>query len=171
MDMTRRGLILSAAPLLAQTAKKAEPSLNIKLPGGKTVNTHSMVGSVCAVTIFKTTCPHCQRSLPIMEKMVKEYGPKGFKAIAAAVDTNPEPLVLDFAKNFKITFPLGWASIDEICKFMDLKPEQLYVPGLMVFDRRGKLRGRYPGGDAFFNMEEANLRNLIEMLLKETRKS
>jgi hypothetical protein len=41
----------------------------------------------------------------------------------------------------------------------------------MVFDRTGKVRGRYPGGDAFFNMEEANLRNLVEMLVKETKKS
>ena len=166
--MTRRSLILSASALAAQTKKQ---NLKINLPGGKVVNTSQMVGNPCAVTIFKTTCPHCQKSLPIMEKIVKEFGPKGFKAIAVAVDQNPEPLVLDFAKNFRVTFPLGWAPIDDICKFIDLKPEQLYVPAMMVFDRTGKLRGRYPGGDAFFNMEEANLRNLVEMLLKETKKS
>jgi peroxiredoxin len=170
--MTRRGLILSATALAAQTSKKpAAPSLNIALPGGKTMNTRQMVGGPCAVTIFKTTCPHCQKSLPIMEKVMKEFSAKGFRAVAVAVDQNPEPLVKDFAKNYKISFPLGWASIDDICKFLDLKPEQLYVPALMVFDRTGKVRGRYPGGDAFFNMEEANLRNLVEMLVKETKKS
>jgi len=135
------------------------------------MKTSQMAGGPCAVTIFKTTCPHCQKSLPIMEKVMKEFSAKGFHAVAVAVDQNPEPLVLDFAKNYKISFPLGWASIDDICKFLDLKPEQLYVPALMVFDRTGKVRGRYPGGDAFFNMEEANLRNLVEMLVKETKKS
>ena len=170
--MTRRGLILSATALAAQTTKKpAGPSLTVSLPGGKSMKTSQMVGSPCAVTIFKTTCPHCQKSLPIMEKVMKEYSAKGFRAVAVAVDQNPEPLVLDFAKNYKISFPLGWASIDDICKFLDLKPEQLYVPAMMVFDRTGKVRGRYPGGDAFFNMEEANLRNLVEMLVKETKKS
>jgi peroxiredoxin len=165
--MTRRGLILSATALTAQTTTKktSGPNLKIALPGGKFVNTSQMVGNPCAVTIFKTTCPHCQKSLPIMEKVVKDFAKKGFKAVAVAVDQNPEPLVLDFAKNFKITYPLGWASIDDICKFLDLKPEQLYVPAMMVFDKTGKVRGRFPGGDAFFNMEEANLRNLVEMLV------
>ena len=170
--MTRRGLILSATAMAAQTAKKtAGPSLTVSLPGGKSMKTSQMAGGPCAVTIFKTTCPHCQKSLPIMEKVMKEYSAKGFRAVAVAVDQYPEPLVVEFAKNYKISFPLGWASIDDICKFLDLKPEQLYVPALMVFDRTGKVRGRYPGGDAFFNMEEANLRNLVEMLVKETKKS
>jgi peroxiredoxin len=168
--MTRRGLILSATTLAAQVKKPTGPRLKVNLPGGKMMNTAQLVGGPCAVTIFKTNCPHCQHSLPIMEKMVKEFGPKGFKAIGVAVDQNPEPLVLDFARNYKISFPLGWASIEEICAFLDVKPEQLYVPAMMVFDRTGKLRGRYPGGDAFFNMEEMNLRNLVEMLLKEQKK-
>ncbi len=170
--MTRRGLILGSTAVAAQTMKKpAKPNLKISLPGGKSMQTAQMVGHPYAVTIFKTTCPHCQKSLPIMEKVMKEYSAKGFRAVAVAVDQNPEPLVLDFARNYKITFPLGWASIEDICKFLDLKPEQLYVPALMVFDRTGKVRGRYPGGDAFFNMEEANLRNLVELLVKETKKS
>ena len=168
--MTRRGLILSATALGAQVKKPAGPRLKVSFPGGKVMNTAQLAGGPYAVTIFKTTCPHCQRSLPIMEKIVKEFGAKGFKAIAVAVDQNPEPLVLDFARNYKVTFPMGWSSIDEICAFLDVKPEQLYVPALMVFDGTGKLRGRFPGGDAFFNMEEINLRNLVEMLVKEQKK-
>lgn len=177
--MTRRGLILSATALAAQTknaapAKTAPPvkkHLKVKLPGGKTLDTAQMVGSVCAVTIFKTTCPHCQKSLPITEKILGELGPKGFKSIGVAVDEGAERLVLEFAKNYHISFPLGWAAIDEICTFLDLKPEQLYVPAMMIFDRSGKVRGRYPGGDSFFNMEELNLRNMVELLLKEPRKA
>ena len=179
--MTRRGLILGAsvtstmaATLAAQTKKAkavAKKHIKVSLPGGKSIDTAQMVGSVYAVTIFKTTCPHCQKSLPITEKIVKELGAKGFKAIGVAVDTGAEPLVVDFAKNFRVSFPLGWAPIPEICEFVDLKPEQLYVPAMMIFDRGGKLRGRYPGGDSFFNMEELNLRNMVEMLLKEPRKA
>lgn len=164
--MTRRSLILSSAAVLGAQPPKPK-KLIVSLPGGKTLATTQFLGNPCAVTIFKTTCPHCQRSLPIMEKILKEYGPKGFKAVAVAVDQDAEPLVVDFAKNYKITFPLGWAKLDDICTFMEQKPEQLYVPALMVFDAKGKVRGRYPGGDAFFNMEEANLRNLVEMLVSE----
>ncbi len=171
--MTRRGLILSATALAAQTktAAPAKKHLKVKLPGGKMVDTAQMVGSVCAVTIFKTTCPHCQKSLPITEKIVGELGPKGFKSIGVAVDEGAERLVLEFARNYRISFPLGWAPIDEICTFLDLKPEQLYVPAMMIFDRSGKVRGRYPGGDSFFNMEELNLRNMVELLLKDPRKA
>lgn len=172
--MTRRGLLLSGTALVAAAQTKAPAKakgLSISLPGGKTVNTSQMVGGPCSVTIFKTTCPHCQKSLPIVEKVMKELKAKGFRAIAVAVDENAEPLVAGFAKNYNITFPLGWAPIEDICKFMDLTPEQLYVPAMKIMDGTGKVRGRYPGGDAFFNMEEANLRNMIEMLLKEQRKA
>jgi len=169
--MTRRGLILTAAALSGQTKKPATPNLKINLPGGRVMNTSQLVGSPFAVTIFKTTCPHCQKSLPIMEKIVKEFGPKGFKAVAVAVDQNAEPLVIEFAKTYKVSFPLGWAPIDDICRYIDLKPEQLYVPALMVMDRTGKVRGRFPGGDAFFNMEENNLRNLVELIVKDQKKS
>ncbi|MBZ2185962.1 MAG: TlpA family protein disulfide reductase [Bryobacter sp.] len=167
--MTRRGLLFSsAAGLTAQVIKT--PSLKISLPGGKSMLTGSLRGNPCAVTIFKTTCPHCQASLPIMQKVINEFGPKGFKAIAVAVDQNPEPLVKEFAKTYKISFPLGWAPIADICQFMDLKPEKLYVPAMTLFDSNHKLRGRYPGGSAFFNMEEVNLRNMVEMLVKQARK-
>ncbi len=105
-----------------------------------------------------------------MQKVINEFGPKGFKAIAVAVDQNPEPLVKEFAKTYKISFPLGWAPIADICQFMDLKPEKLYVPAMTLFDSNHKLRGRYPGGSAFFNMEEVNLRNMVEMLVKQARK-
>ena len=171
--MTRRGLILSATAIAAQTKKGGTPKkhLKVSLAGGKTLDTAQMVGNVCAVTIFKTTCPHCQKSLPITEKVLKDLGPKGFRSIGVAVDQDAAPLVKDFAKNFGISFPLGWASIDDICAFLDLTPEQLYVPAMMILDRSGKVRGRYPGGDSFFNMEESNLRNTVEMLLKEPRKA
>ncbi|WP_031499470.1 TlpA disulfide reductase family protein [Bryobacter aggregatus] len=175
MNLTRRGLILSSAAVLGAQTKKAvvapKKHIKVSLPGGKALDTASWLGNVYAVTIFKTTCPHCQKSLPISEKIYKEFSAKGFRSIAIAVDQNPEPLVVDFAKNYKIDFPLGWAPIDDICAFLDLKPEQLYVPAMMIFDRRGNVRGRYPGGDAFFNMEEINLRNQVELLLKEPRKS
>jgi peroxiredoxin len=162
---------MSAAETKPATAKKAAPpklpDLTIQLPGGKATKVSSLRGGVCAVEIFKTTCPHCQKSMPIVEKAFRDYKAKGFRAVAVAVDQNPELLVPQFAKTYGITFPIGWASIEEICSFLQVEPMNLYVPALMIFDRSGKLRGRYPGGDAFFNMEEMNLRNTVEMLMKE----
>jgi cytochrome c biogenesis protein CcmG, thiol:disulfide interchange protein DsbE len=182
--MKRRDLMASlAAPLLlggaeTKTATKTVtkkpavvvpkgPDMTIWLPGGKTTKVSALKGGVAVVEIFKTTCPHCQKSMPIIDRVYRENKAKGMRAIAVAVDQNPELLVPQFAKNYGITFPIGWAPIEEICKFMEVEPMNLYVPAMMIFDRSGKMRGRYPGGDSFFNMEEMNLRNTTEMLLKE----
>lgn len=169
--MTRRGLIFTASAALAQAQKPTTPSLKVSLPAGKSLLTSQLAGGPALVSIFKTNCPHCQKSLPIIQKVFRDFSAKGLKAVGVAVDQNPEPLVLEFAKSYGVTFPLGWAPIDDICKFLDVRVEQLYVPALVVFNRAGKLHARYPAGDAFFNMEEANLRNLVELLVQNSKKA
>lgn len=77
----------------------------------------------------------------------------------------------DFTRRYNLTFPVGWASIEDICRFCEVKPEQLFVPSMLFFDRKGKLRFKYMSGDqAFFGMEENNLKNTVELLLKESAK-
>lgn len=167
---SRRNLLLAAPSLLAAQSAKP-PVLKVSLPGGKSLLTSQLAGpGPFAVSIFKTSCPHCQKSLPIIEKVTKEFSSRGFRALGVAVDQNPEPLVQQFARQYGISFPLGWAPIEDICQFLDTKPESLYVPALAVFQRNGKLHARYPAGDAFFNFEENNLRNLAELLTKATTK-
>lgn len=104
----------------------------------------------------------------MVQRAYREYSSKGFQAIGVAVDQFPQNFVPDFVRKYNLTFPVGWASIEDICRLCDVKPEQLFVPSMLFFDRKGKQRFKYMSGDpAFFTMEENNLKNTIELLLKE----
>jgi cytochrome oxidase Cu insertion factor (SCO1/SenC/PrrC family) len=168
--LTRRSL-LATVPTLGLAAVKgrsystASPEFTLELAAGQKINLSSFRGKCVAIEIFKTTCPHCQESMPIVQKLYKEYAAKGFQPLAVAVDQYPATLVAEFVKRYGITFPVGWASIEDICAFLEIQPQQLYVPTLATFQRSGKVHARHLAGEPFFNMQEANLRNEIEYLL------
>lgn len=173
--LTRRSLLLAPPALgLAQVGLAAvkgrsystpSPEFTVEMAAGQKINLSSFRGKCVALEIFKTTCPHCQESMPIVQKLYKEFGPKGFQPLAVAVDQYPAAPVADFVKRYNITFPVGWASIEDICAFLEIQPQQLYVPTLATFQRNGRIHARHLAGEAFFNMQEANLRNEIEYLL------
>ncbi len=164
-SLTRRSLILSAPAMWA--ADKANASdLTIELPGAKKLRVSELRGKCAAIEIFKTTCPHCQQSMPIVERVYKQFAAKGFQPIGVAVDQYPAALVAEFVKRYGISFPVGWAPTEEIAKFLEVELMQLYVPAVKIFDKRGQVHATYRGGDSYFSLEEANLRNTVELLTK-----
>ncbi len=171
--MQRRSFVMGAPALLlgAETKKpgrtysSASPEFTLELAAGQKMTLSQFRGKAVVLEIFKTTCPHCQQSMPIIQRLYQEYGAKGFQPLAVAVDQYPAALVAEFVKKYGIRFPVGWASIEEICKFLEIQPQELYVPTLVTFAKSGKAHARHLAGEAFFNMQEANLRNEIEYIL------
>ncbi|MDX2269123.1 MAG: TlpA disulfide reductase family protein [Bryobacter sp.] len=175
--MNRRDLLLSL-PLAAHTVShplraaansysSAKPDFTLNLPAGQKISVSQFRGKVVVLEFFKTTCPHCQQSMPRIQKAYQEFGSKGFQPLAVAVDQYPAAVVAEFVKRYGITFPTGWAEIEPICDFLEIKPQNFYVPTMVSFTRSGKVHARHLGGESFFNMEEANLRNEIEFLLNQ----
>jgi len=109
--------------------------------------------------------------MPIVQRLYREFGPRGFQALAVAVDQYPAAVVAEFVKRHKITFPVGWAKVEDISAFLEIQPQELYVPTLSTFQKNGRIHARHLAGEAFFNMQEANLRNEIEYLLRPPKSS
>ena len=103
----------------------------------------------------------------VLSGLQKEYGPRGLQILAAAFNTKAETLVPGFIHQFQPTFPVGWASHQEVLTYLDhsvMTP--LYVPSMVFIDRTGVIRHEYLGGDPFYNNQEKNLRDTIEEMLK-----
>lgn len=160
---------MAATPLFAagSTYRSPAPDFTVHMPAGQKMTVAQFKGKVVLLEFFKTTCPHCQQSMPRIQQVYKELGPQGFQPLAVAVDQFPSSVLPEFVRRYGITFPVGFAEIDAICNFLEIKPQNFYVPSLVTFARSGKVHARHLGGDAFFNMEEANLRNEIEFLLNQ----
>lgn len=153
------GLVLSAA------VPRAAADLTYKLPGGKVQNLKQYRGKVVALEFILTTCPHCQAASKVMSRMQKELGSRGFQAIDIAVNDGAANLVPAFVKEFGVTFPVGYTDDKSALRFLDLAPQRVLFPQMVLIDREGMIRYQSEvTGDALV-VDEGALRTKIESLL------
>lgn len=168
-------LALAAHAAMAADVPRQSPELAFKLPDGQQALLSTYRGKIVALEFMLTTCPHCQKASAVLEKMYKEYGPRGFVPIGIAIDY-PQPgvnvgqLVSEYKRNFSVTYPMGYVSNDSAMAYLQHPiMVRMLVPSMVFIDRKGVIQAQYPGGDNFFDeaKEEANMRAVIERMLKE----
>ncbi len=166
-------MLAAAAGAGAFSAHAAEvprpaPEFVIRGVNGRQTLLSSFKGKVIALEFLHTTCPHCQNCSALLERMYREYGPKGFQPVGVAFNDMATLLVPDYVKQLSLTFPVGVAPRDEVLTYLQHPAvERFYVPQLLFIDRKFVIRGQYSGDNDFFRNEEANMRSTIETLLKE----
>lgn len=172
--MTRRlfalvfGLGLSFPALFGAEVPRPAPELVIRQVNGKQLLLSQYRGKVVALEFLQTTCPHCQTCSALLNKMYKEYGPRGFQPVGIAFNDMATMLVPDYVNQLGLKFPVGVGSRDEVMSYLQHPmAEMMYVPQLLFIDRKGVIRAQYPGGSDFFKNEEPNMRKEIERLLNE----
>lgn len=169
---------LAAAALIAGAALAADapterkaPEFAFNVPGQGQKLLSQYRGKVVALEFIFTTCPHCQAAARLMTKFQQEFGPRGFQVIDVAVNDNADLLVENFAKDFQVNFPVGWALRDQAASFMNFATAYFVVPQLALIDRRGYIRYQTPAREEESwdkLMTPDSLRHHIEELLSET---
>jgi peroxiredoxin len=167
-------LVSSAFALPAVTALRKSPEFTIAEPSGKTTQLSSFKGKVVVMEFLFVKSQHCMRVAAMLNKLNSELAPRGFHAVGIVFDppNTPSdsaqllPAVVDY---FKLTYPLGYATKDDVDRYLGRhENEILNIPQIVVIDRAGMIRatsgGR--GGDPALE-DENSLRNLIDGLLKE----
>ncbi len=176
-SLNRREFLLSLGAGAAAVAYAAEvprpaPELAIRMVNGQQLLLSQFKGKVIAVEFLMTTCPHCQNASVLLEKFYREYGSRGFQPVGVAFNDMAALLVPDYVKQLGLTYPVGIAPREEVIAYIQHPMAQiLYVPQLVFIDRNFVIRGQYSGTDDFFKNEEANMRNIIEKLVKEPAKA
>lgn len=154
---------------LARSASLPRPSgeFVVKMvPGGENLLT-SHRGKVVVLALVSTTCPHCQRFIPVLNQAHRDYAAKGVQVIGAAFNPMANMYVPDFIRQFRPEFPFGWSMREPVHEFLQHSPMmQLYVPIVVGIDRQGVVRAQHAGDDPFFENEHGNLRAMIDNLLK-----
>lgn len=64
-------------------------------------------GQVMLVNIWATWCEPCRVEIPSLERLQREYGPKGLKIVAVSIDDYvSEDSIQRYAKNLGVTFEI-----------------------------------------------------------------
>ncbi len=172
--MTRRLLVLGIGlgfglfSLAAAEVPRKAPELAVQLVNGQQLLLSQLRGKVVLLEFLHTTCPHCQQSSAIIERLYKELGPRGFQPVGVAFNDNAAQLVPDFVRQLGLSFPVGVAPRETVIEYLQHDMTRpLYVPQMIFVDRKGVIRAQHGGEDDFLKDLEPNVRAQLEELLKE----
>lgn len=159
-------LILAALSVSAVDLPRQTPEFQMNYNSGKQVLLTSYRGKVILAEFLFTTCPHCQHTAQLFSKLQDAYGARGFQALGVAFNEMANMLVPDFIKDYRPSFPVGFADRDRVMNYLGLSPaERFVVPQIVLIDKRGVIRFQSPPlGDPNLQ-DEKFLRQRIEELL------
>lgn len=160
-------LTLALATQAAQLPREALECV-ITIPGKSPVKLSQYKGKVVVLGFILTTCSHCQATTQVLSKLQKEYGARGLQVIEGAINEDASSDLGSFIGKYKPAFPVGLSNSDKAVEMMQLvKGVRVFVPFVMFIDRKGQVRAQFTGGDPFFQDQEKNERQWIELLLAE----
>ena len=156
-----------------KTASAAPPSmvtlppevLNTELQSmtGHSLKLSDYAGKVLVLNLWATWCGPCRMEIPELVKLHKEYRAKGLTVVGLSTE-NPEASaegVRRFAHDFKMDYPVGWATQDVAIALMQGRDA---IPQSFVISRDGRILKRFVGFNAAATPRQ--LREAIEEALK-----
>lgn len=164
--------MLSVGAMPGATVPRTSPEYGFEVTGGKQVLLSQYKGKVVMLGFYLTTCPHCKDTVKVIEKLYKEYGARGFQPLGVCINDMSKMLTGDFIREQGATFPIGYGARDSAYGYLQHPTMlQLYMPTIVLIDRKGTIIAQFMGGDLIFGKDlverEKNFRKLIEDALKK----
>lgn len=109
---------------------------------GKRISSADLHGKVVLIDFWATWCQPCEKEMPGYQKLLNQYGPRGFVVIGfkSSMMTDTED-PLRFATRIGIRYPLAVATSRLVQRFGGLQG----LPTMLLYDRRGILRKKVIG--------------------------
>lgn len=125
---------------------------------GQPAQLDQLRGQVLIVNFWATWCEPCREEIPMFIRLRREYAGKNVEFVGISIDQASK--VIDFAKEFRIDYPLVLAGIEavELSRLAGNKAGVL--PYTVILDRKGRLAGRLLG-----KVTEQDLRQSINPLI------
>jgi peroxiredoxin len=165
------GVFALAAPAIrAANIPRKAPDFAVSLSNGQQVTLAQYKGKVVALAFILTSCPDCQRTVRVLIQSQNEFGPRGFQALASAIEETARINVPEFVRQFNPPFPVGYNQQRPVLDFMQHPPMVDPIMPLLVFiDREGVIRAQYEGHEPFLAADQVakNVRAKILELLNE----
>lgn len=117
-----------------QLIGKAAPDFTLKDISGKEVAFSQFKGKPVLLEFWATWCPYCVEVLPGVEKIYKEFGPKGLEVVAVSLDTK-EKAVTTFLKEKGYSMPVLMDDGKMLKRF-----NAKVIPTVFLIDRTGVIR-------------------------------
>lgn len=163
---------LAVAPAIAQEPKVPRPAgdIGIQTGPGQYIWLSQYTGKTCILAFILTTCPHCQFTTGILNRIQKDYADRGVQVIESAVEPMSSLHIPDFEKKMQTIFPVGYNEEKYVAKFLNFpESEPMLFPSIVMVDAKGILRVQYSPEDKRLanDVQEKTLREDLEKTIKE----
>jgi thiol-disulfide isomerase/thioredoxin len=129
---------------LGRSSAQARAPLDLKLPLYPSRRMHDLAkdrGNVVLLDVWATWCEPCLVALPVYERLLKQYGKRGFKVYAINVDEDQDDIP-PFIKLTKLSLPV---LLDQDAEITEAKLGVRMMPTSFVLDRQGRIRHVHEG--------------------------
>jgi thiol-disulfide isomerase/thioredoxin len=133
------------------------PDFSVKDLQGREVSSADLRGKVVLIDFWATWCQPCKKEMPGYQKLLDQYGSRGFAVVGFKFDTMmdmEDPAA--FAKRLGVRYPLAVAPDDLKQKFGGIEG----LPTTMLYDRQGILQKKIVGFE-YTNVIESELRPFL----------
>lgn len=128
------------------------PDFSLKDLKGSPLSSDELRGKVVLVDFWATWCQPCKKEMPGYQRLVEEYGARGFVVIGFKFDNMPDTEnPVEFAKGIGVHYPLAVATDDLKQKFGGIEG----LPTTILYDRQGVLRMKVIGFEYTDAIEQA----------------
>lgn len=127
-------------PANSSEAREAAPNFELALLDGKSFKLSDYKGKPVLINFFASWCLPCREEMPVLEKIIGDYQPKGVVFVGIAVDDTEEKMK-DFIARYKVTFPVGLDKTSEIQKSFGLYG----IPTTYFIDKEGVINYFHSG--------------------------
>jgi peroxiredoxin len=128
------------------------------LDGGSVRRLSDYRGSVLLLNVWATWCVPCQREMPSIEKLYREYAPRGFEVVAVSVDdASAVESIKRFAEEFGLSFEILHDPSGRILRTYQM----IGVPESFLIDRRGVIRKKAFETDWYSDENRQLVRSLL----------
>jgi thiol-disulfide isomerase/thioredoxin len=133
-----------------------------EVPDGATAKTlASYRGQVVLLNVWATWCAPCRSEMPSIERLHREFGPRGLKVVAVSVDdAGQQRNVRDFARSLGLTFEILQDPTHDIQRIY----QTTGVPETFVLGKDGVIRKKIIGAT---DWSSEGTRALVAQLLAE----
>ena len=135
------------------------PPYQAKTLDGKEFDLASQKGNVVLLNLWATWCGPCRFEIPELEKMHKEYSPRGLRIVGVSLDDSGADAVKQFVKDQKMTYMIA---IDPDGKIANIFQTSI-IPTSVLIDKKGRIVWKDYGP---VSLNDATLKKALDAALK-----
>jgi thiol-disulfide isomerase/thioredoxin len=132
--------------------------LSLPDPAGGLQSLTQWQGKVVVLNFWATWCTPCREEVPGLMRIQRRFASNGVQIVGIAIDSAVK--VQDFAREFKINYPLMIGEIDLIDITRQLGNKASGLPFTVILDRSGKIANVHLG-----RISEQELARQLRLLL------